>query len=116
MTLTIELSELKSPFYFERTADYVSRLSLNFKEKGDYYITNCPFHTDKTPSLFLYQSNGTVRFKCFSDKCQSGSWDIFAFIQKIEGCGFIDSVKKFASYLEVDEVILPKGNILKIHD
>lgn len=113
MNFKVNLQELKSPFYFEQTASFASNdLGIDFKQSGDFYLASCPFHSDTTPSLYLHHARGIVRFTCFSEKCK-GSWDIFAIIQEIEGCDFISAVKRFSQYLNIDEVILPRGNIIK---
>ena len=109
MKLTVNLNELKSQYYFNETAQYVgNNLNIIFVNKRDnYYLASCPFHSDKTPSFYLYKKNGRVRFKCFR-------WDIFALIQDITKCSFIDSVKRFGQYVGVNEVILPHGGRVKI--
>ena len=113
MNLKVNLQELKSPFYFEQTASFASSAwGIDFKKSGDFYLASCPFHSDSTPSLYLHHAKGTVRFTCFSDKCK-GKWDIFALIQEKEVCDFITAVKRFSQYLKIDEVILPRGNIIK---
>ena len=110
----VDLRELKAPYYFEHTASFASSAwGIDFKKSGDFYIASCPFHPDTTPSLHLHYARGTVRFTCFIKKCE-GSWDIFALIQEKEGCDFITSVKRFSQYLNIDEVILPRGNIIKV--
>jgi len=115
MKLTVNLNELKSQYYFNETAQYAeNNLNIKFlKETRSYYLASCPFHSDTTPSLYLYKKDGRVRFRCFSEKCE-GRWDIFALIQDIKKCSFIDSVKWFAHYVGVNEVILPHGGRVKI--
>ena len=111
----IDLKELKSPYYFQQTADFVETLGIKLRKSGKFYVGNCPFHSDTTPSFYLHHAKGTVRFTCFSEECK-GSWDIFALIQKKEGCNFITAVKRFGQYLGIDEVILPRGNIIKTYE
>ena len=114
MNFVVNLRELKSPYYFEKTVSYARiNLGINFQKSGDFYLASCPFHSDTTPSLYLHYAKGTVRFACFSEKCK-GSWDIFALIQEKEGCDFITAVKQFGQHLGIDEVILPRGDIIKI--
>lgn len=115
MKLTVDLNELKSQYYFNDTARYAeNNLNIKFlKETRSYYLASCPFHSDKTPSFYMYKKKGRVRFKCFSKECE-GSWDIFALIQDIRRCSFIDSVKRFGQYVGVNEVILPHGGRVKI--
>ena len=116
MNFVVNLQELKSPYYFEQTASFAKNaLGIDLKKSGDFYIASCPFHSDTTPSLYLHYAKGTVRFTCFSERCK-GSWDVFALIQKKEGCNFITAVKRFGQYLGIDEVILPRGNIIKTNE
>jgi DNA primase len=109
----VNLRNLKSPYYLEQTFSYASSLGIDLKKSGAFYVASCPFHSDTKPSFYLHTSRGTVRFTCFSSKC-NGKWDIFDLIQEIEGCDFITAVKQFSQYLGVNEVILPQGNIIKI--
>ena len=113
MKITINLAELKSPYYLEQTFSYASSLGIDLKKSGAFYVASCPFHSDTKPSFYLHDRRGKVRFTCFSKKCE-GSWDIFDLIQKIEGCDFITAVKQFGQHLSIDEVVLPQGNIIKI--
>ena len=114
MNYAVDLQELKSPFYFEQTASFASSaLGIDFKKSGDFYVASCPFHSDTNPSLYLHAARGKVRFTCFSKKCE-GSWDIFDLIQEIEGCDFITAVKQFSQHLNINEVILSRGTIIKI--
>ena len=112
----IHLHELKSPLYLEDTARFISYFwGIELKQKGRYYVGHCPFHPDTRPSFYLHCARGTVRFKCFNDKC-NGSWDIFALIQEIKNCSFIEAVKLFGRYLKVKEVILPSGDVIRTDD
>jgi DNA primase len=115
MKSSIRLEELKSPYYFEQTAFFAETLGINFKRSGRFYVASCPFHSDTKPSFYLHHAKGTVRFTCFSDKCK-GSWDIFDLIQDIEKCDFIHALKHFGQFLTIDEIILPKGNIIKVRE
>jgi len=113
MKFIVNLIELKAPYYFDNTLSFASNdLGIDFKQSGKFYIAICPVHSGKKPSLYLHHARGTVRFTCFSDKC-NGSWDIFALIQEITGCDFITAVKRFSQYLGIDEVVLPQGNIIR---
>ena len=111
--MKVNLKNLKAPYYLEQTISYVQGLGIDFKRSGDFYVASCPFHSDTKPSLYLHTAKGSVRFTCFGKTC-GGKWDIFDLIQKIEICDFITSVKKFSQYLGINEVILPRGTIIKI--
>ena len=105
MKTTVNLAELKSPYYLEQTFSYASSLGIDLKKSGAFYVASCPFHSDTKPSFYLHHARQTIRFTCFSDKC-NGRWDIFALIQEVEGCDFITAVKQFSQHLGIDEVIL----------
>lgn len=62
----------------------LERTGLNFK-------ACCPFHNEKTPSLFVSPSRGT--YKCFG--CGEGG-DIFSFVEKFEGVDFKGALKILA--------------------
>lgn len=47
-----------------KVSNFVGQHFSNVKKSGDNFITNCPFHDDKTPSLSIHQQNGY--FLCFS--------------------------------------------------
>lgn len=109
----IKLTELKSPYYFYQTAVFAETIGVKLKQSGKFYIGSCPFHSDTKPSFYLHHAKGTVRFTCFSEKCK-GSWDIFALIQEIDNCDFVSAVRRFSQYLSIENVILPRGNKIRI--
>lgn len=53
---------------------------------GNKIRSSCPFHTDKTPSFYIYKTN---TFHCFS--CSS-SGDSIAFFMKLHNKSFIEAV------------------------
>jgi DNA primase len=69
------------------------------KRAGKEYKGRCPFHDEKTPSFTVNPEKGI--FKCFG--CQAGG-DVFAFVQKRKGIGFIDSVRDLAHKYNVQLV------------
>ncbi len=113
MKTSVCLADLKSQYYLEQTFFYARGLGIDFKKSGNFYVASCPFHSDTKPSFYLHTARDRVRFTCFSKNCERG-WDIFDLIQEIEGCDFITAVKKFSQYLGINEVILPRGTIIKI--
>ena len=65
--------------------------SVSLKRAGRNYKGLCPFHHEKTPSFNVNPDRGT--FYCFG--CHEGG-DIFAFVQKTEGLGFLEAVRSLA--------------------
>ena len=115
MKRIVTINELKTHYYLKDTFLYATGpLHINLKPQGKYYIASCPFHQDTIPSFYLYNKKDRNRFKCFSAKCERGSWDIFALIQDLEGCSFIEAVQQFGQYVNVDEVIIPRGKRIVI--
>lgn len=61
------------------------------KRSGKGYIALCPFHKEKSGSFSVTPDKGI--YKCFG--CGEGG-DVFKFIQKYKGLGFIDAVRFLA--------------------
>lgn len=70
--------------------DYASN-SLKFEQKGENYVTNCPKHIDKTPSLSITPSKNL--YHCFS--CGIGG-NILNWIIDFEGLKFYQALEKVA--------------------
>jgi hypothetical protein len=72
---------------------------VELKRSGPRHVGLCPFHTEKTPSFYVFPDN---KFKCFG--CQE-SGDAIDFVQKMYGLSFKDALK----YLGIQEgKITPK--------
>lgn len=77
--------------------EYASR-SFDFRKRGnDSYATNCPLHTDITPSLFITPSKNL--FHCMS--CDVGG-SILQWMMQIEGMSFKEAVEKIGSMTGTD--------------
>lgn len=65
---------------------------LPLKRAGTRFVTNCPFHNEKTPSFSI----DPVRqfFHCFGCK-KSG--DALTFVRDYEGLTFVDAIKRLAA-------------------
>lgn len=64
---------------------------IELKAQGNYYVSKCPFHNEKTPSFKLKKTD--TRFKCFG--C-GASGDVIDFIVKHKSIGFQDAVRYVA--------------------
>ncbi|WP_121957115.1 DNA primase [Petrotoga sp. 9PWA.NaAc.5.4] len=72
--------------------DFVnSYLSLN--KKGKNYSALCPFHTEDTPSFYIFPDTQT--FHCFG--CGAHG-DVITFLEKYEQISFLEALKKLGSY------------------
>lgn len=70
---------------------------FELKQRGDNYFTNCPAHTDLTPSLaFNVKEN---YYHCFSCGKSGG---MIGFLMDFEGLDFESAVKKAAGLAEID--------------
>ncbi len=70
--------------------DVVSR-HVTLKRRGKSISGLCPFHQEKSPSFYVVPAKGI--FHCFG--CGE-SGDVFAFLMKIKGLSFPESVKELA--------------------
>ena len=61
-------------------------------KSGANYRGLCPFHSEKTPSFFVFTNRQTWR--CFG-ACASGG-DVFSFFMAIETIGFSEALKRLA--------------------
>ncbi|RME80316.1 MAG: DNA primase [Caldilineae bacterium] len=68
------------------------------KKSGTSYKALCPFHTEKTPSFFVFPHTQTWR--CFG-ACGTGG-DVINFVQKREGLDFPETLRMLAREAGVD--------------
>lgn len=94
-------------------ADIVSVVSdhVSIKRSGKYYIGNCPFHSEKTPSFFLYPQTNT--FHCFG--CGKHG-DSISFLMDIESLDYISAIKVLAEKFNIQlEYEYKNGDFRKVN-
>ena len=64
---------------------------LPLKKKGRCLVGLCPFHSEKSPSFYVYPQNQS--FYCFG--CGAGG-DVITFIRRIENLEYMEAVKLLA--------------------
>ncbi len=90
----------------------------NVKRQGRNKSCLCPFHSEKTPSMVIY--NDTQSFYCFG--CGVGG-DVITFIMKIENLDYVEAVKFLANRVGLqipeeardDKTAYLKSRILEIN-
>jgi DNA primase len=65
--------------------------SVNLKKSGRSLKALCPFHSEKTPSFYVFPESGT--FKCFG--CGAGG-DMFTFLMRSDNIDFSEALKILA--------------------
>ncbi|HVH97409.1 MAG TPA: DNA primase [Enhygromyxa sp.] len=69
---------------------------VGLKRSGKQFKGVCPFHEEKSPSFYVDPVRRS--FKCFG----CGAWgDVFDFVQKVEGVGFLAAVRSLGSRVGV---------------
>lgn len=65
----------------------VESTGVELKRSGTRHVGLCPFHTEKTPSFFIFRNN---HFKCFGCGVHG---DVIDFAQKMYGLSFKDALR-----------------------
>lgn len=64
---------------------------VNLKRTGKNFIGCCPFHSEKTPSFYIYPATGS--FYCFG--CGAGG-DVINFVKRIENLEYVEAINFLA--------------------
>lgn len=64
---------------------------VNLKRSGKNFVGCCPFHSEKTPSFYIYPATGS--FYCFG--CGAGG-DVINFIKRIENLEYVEAINFLA--------------------
>ena len=78
-------------------AEYIGR-SVTLRKSGRNFRGLCPFHSEKTPSFYVFTDRGTWR--CFGS-CGEGG-DLFAYVQKRENVDFREALRILAAEAGVE--------------
>ncbi len=70
---------------------------IKLRRRGVNYISNCPFHNEKTPSFNVNPVKGI--YKCFG--CGKGG-DVVSFIEEYEKFSFVEAIRWLAKYYQID--------------
>ena len=79
----------------------VANATVNLIKSGHEYKACCPFHSDKTPSLTLYQSKAGWRWQCFG--CSKGG-DVVDWLAALHSLPVSDAARMLAG-----------GNVPSVH-
>ena len=83
--------------------DSVMSSYIPLQRRGRNFVCSCPFHSEKTPSCYLYPE--TQSFYCFG--CGAGG-DVITFVMKIENLEYIEAVKFLA---ERSGIAMPEDSL-----
>ena len=98
----------KDILYYSNNGITIYKKELNLKNKGNLLTCNCPFHSEKTPSFYIYPSG---RYKCYG--CGE-SGNVFDFVSKKYGLNFKESLNKISKDLKLSNNDINYAPILEV--
>ncbi|MEM6816787.1 MAG: CHC2 zinc finger domain-containing protein, partial [Bacteroidota bacterium] len=89
----MEIQEIKQRLTLAQVLDH-----YGLKPDKNHRL-NCPFHTDKTPSLQVYYK--TQSCYCFSTNCPTNGkrLDVIDFVMHKEGCSKHQAIKQCETFI-----------------
>jgi DNA primase len=94
----------------------VAALYVSLKPAGKYYKALCPFHSEKTPSFFVYPEKNS--FSCYG--CNRFG-DIFALVMEMENIEFVEAMHFLADKFNIplkktDQKTVKKDDYLQVNE
>ena len=81
--------------------EYAESQGFEFRRQGKEYFTNCPLHTDNTPSLSITEDGDGMHRSFFCHSCKTGG-GIIKWLTKIEHLKFMQAVEKASKLANMD--------------
>lgn len=81
--------------------EYAESQGFEFRRQGKEYFTNCPLHTDNTPSLSITEDEDGMHRSFFCHSCKTGG-GIIKWLTKIEHLKFMQAVEKASKLANMD--------------
>jgi DNA primase len=72
---------------------------LPLERRGKHWVTRCPFHEDRNPSLVIFPDS--QRWKCFGSSCNLGG-DLIDLLQKLQKWDFTSTLRFLADKAGVE--------------
>src|SRR5690606_1057224 len=72
---------------------------IRLKKSGANYTACCPFHDEKTPSMYIYTDPGNQHYHCFGCGAHGG---VIQFVQEFDGLNFPETIEVLARQAGVD--------------
>jgi len=72
---------------------------IRLKKSGSNYTACCPFHQEKTPSLYIYTDPGNQHYHCFGCGAHGG---VIHFVQEFDGLTFPETIEQLARQLGLE--------------
>ena len=88
--------------------EYAESQGFEFETRGKEHFTNCPLHTDNTPSLSITEDNNGFSKYFYCHSCKTGG-GIIRWLTNIEGLEFREAIKKASRIANIDMSMMCKS-------